>query len=71
MKPTIYDMENEAGVSITTVSKGLNRTGCISDPSIAKERRRLYHRRGIQKQNAVEATGSGQVSAGARRLRHP
>jgi DNA-binding LacI/PurR family transcriptional regulator len=31
MKPTIYDVANEAGVSIATVSKVINKTGRISD----------------------------------------
>ncbi|MFP7733254.1 LacI family DNA-binding transcriptional regulator [Priestia aryabhattai] len=31
MKPTIYDVANEAGVSISTVSKVLNNTGSIAE----------------------------------------
>ncbi|NGY89434.1 LacI family transcriptional regulator [Bacillus megaterium] len=37
MKPTIYDVAKEAGVSISTVSKVLNNTGSIAE----KTRKRL------------------------------
>jgi DNA-binding LacI/PurR family transcriptional regulator len=36
MKPAIYDVAREAGVSTTTVSKILNHTGRISDKTKRK-----------------------------------
>lgn len=36
MKPTIYDVAKEAGVSIATVSKVINKTGRISDKTKSK-----------------------------------
>lgn len=39
MKPTIYDVAREAGVSIATVSKVLNKNGRISDKTREKVHR--------------------------------
>ena len=38
MKPTIYSVAEEAGVSISTVSKVINRTGNISE----RTRRKVF-----------------------------
>lgn len=56
MKPTIYDVANEAGVSISTVSKVLNNTGSIAE----KTRKRV-------KETMLELNYQPSVVASARK----